>query len=92
MPIDPVSLWRQIDLGEDSDLELKEARFRSHAVSTPPEDDLAAFAIDEGKQQPVHFRLHEPLHLTDSLGANATLWFREMVSASCVFDYRRGDG
>ena len=26
--------------------------------------------------------------LTDSLGACATLWFREMVGTSCVFDYR----
>ena len=45
-------------------------------------------AIDEGKQQPVHFRLNEPVRLTDSLGANATVWFREMVGASCVFDFR----
>ena len=45
-------------------------------------------AIDDGKQQPVHFRLNEPVRLTDSLGANATVWFREMVGASCVFDFR----
>ena len=49
-------------------------------------------AIDDGKQQPVHFRLNEPLRLTDSLGANVTLWLREMVGASCVFDYRGGGG
>ncbi len=49
-------------------------------------------AIDDGKQQPVHFRLNEPLRLTDSLGVDVTLWFREMVGASCVFDYRGGSG
>ena len=45
-------------------------------------------AINDGQTQPVHFALNEPLRLTDSLGASATLWFREMVGASCVFDYR----
>ena len=52
MPIDPIPLWRQINLGADSGLELKEARFRSHRVSGPPEDALAdalaAFANAEG--------------------------------------------
>ena len=45
-------------------------------------------AINDGLQQPVRFNLNEPVRLTDSMGANATLWFREMVGASCVFDYR----
>ena len=45
-------------------------------------------AINDGQTQPVHFALNEPVRLTDSLGASATLWFREMVGASCVFDYR----
>ena len=45
-------------------------------------------AINDGQIQPVHFVLNEPVHLTDSLGARATLWFREMVGTSCVFDYR----
>ena len=45
-------------------------------------------AINAGQTQPVHFVLNEPVHLTDSQGARATLWFREMVGASCVFDYR----
>ena len=44
-------------------------------------------AINDGQTQPVHFALNEPVRLTDSLGASATLWFREMVGASCVFDY-----
>ena len=38
--------------------------------------------------QPVHFALNEPVRLTDALGVRATLWFREMLGASCVFDYR----
>ena len=45
-------------------------------------------AIDDGLQQPVQFSLNEPVRLTDSMGAVATLWFREMVGSSCVFDYR----
>ena len=45
-------------------------------------------AINDGLQQPVHFSLNEPVRLTDSMGAIATLWFREMVGSSCVFDYR----
>ena len=44
-------------------------------------------AINDGQAQPVHFALNEPVRLTDSLGARATLWFREMVGASCIFDY-----
>lgn len=45
-------------------------------------------AINDGMQQPVHFSLDEPVRLTDSLGATATVWFREMMGTSCVFDYR----
>ena len=45
-------------------------------------------AVNDGRQQPVRFNLNEPVRLTDSMGAGATLWFREMVGASCVFDYR----
>ena len=48
-------------------------------------------AIDGGLPQPVHFKLNDPVRLTDSLGAEATLWFREMVGGSCVFDYRHDD-
>ena len=45
-------------------------------------------AINDGLQQPVHFDLNEPVRLTDSMGASATLWFREMLGSSCIFDYR----
>ncbi len=47
-------------------------------------------AINDGVQQPVHFSLNEAVRLTDSMGAEATLWFREMVGSSSVFDYRAG--
>ena len=45
-------------------------------------------AVNDGQQQPVRFNLNEPIRLTDSMGTGATLWFREMVGSSCVFDYR----
>lgn len=48
-------------------------------------------AINEGQAQPVHFKLNEPLRLTDALGNNATVWFREMRGASTVFDYTFDD-
>ena len=44
-------------------------------------------AINDGLQQPVHFNLNEPVRLTDSIGASATLWCREMLGSSCIFDY-----
>ena len=45
-------------------------------------------AVNKGLPQPVRFALNEPVRLTDSLGASATVWFREIAGASCVFDYR----
>ncbi len=45
-------------------------------------------AINDGLQQPVHFTLNEPVRLTDSIGASATLWFREILGSSCVFDHQ----
>ena len=45
-------------------------------------------AVDDGRRQPVYFVLNGPVRLTDSLGARATLWFREMLGSSFVFDYR----
>ena len=45
-------------------------------------------AVNEGQTQPVRFALNEPVRLTDSFGASATVWFREIVGSSCVFGYR----
>ena len=41
MPIDEPRLWQQVALGEDTALELKEARFRGDRVVGPRRDDLA---------------------------------------------------
>ena len=49
-------------------------------------------AINDGLQQPVQFRIDEAVRLTDSMGASATLWFREMRGSSSVFDYRYTPG
>ena len=35
MPVDTTRLWEQVALGEDTDLELKEARFRGDRVAGP---------------------------------------------------------
>ena len=52
MPVDTTRLWEQVALGEDTDLELKEARFRGDRVAGPRRDDLAdelaAFANAQG--------------------------------------------
>ncbi len=44
-------------------------------------------AVNDGAQQPVHFQLDEPVKLTDAFGSTVTVWFREVVGASSVFDY-----
>ncbi len=43
--------------------------------------------INEGQPQPVHFELNRPVNLRDINGTCVTLWFREMIGASCIFDY-----
>ncbi|MCY3628952.1 MAG: putative DNA binding domain-containing protein [Bacteroidota bacterium] len=45
-------------------------------------------AINQGEPQPVHFALNDPIHLKDTFGVGATLWFREMIGTCCVFDYQ----
>ncbi len=47
-------------------------------------------AVNDGAAQPVVFQLNEPLKLTDALGNTATVWFREAIGASSVFDYAVG--
>ncbi len=44
--------------------------------------------INEGESQPVLFAMDESIQLTDTFGANAILWFREMIGTCCVFDYQ----
>ena len=49
-------------------------------------------AINDGAQHPVYFALNDPIRLTDANGAKATVWFREMLGESSVFDYVFEDG
>ena len=44
-------------------------------------------AIDEGKQQPVHFRLNHPLRLTDVSGFEWIVRFVEMIGKSALLEY-----
>lgn len=52
MPVDTSHLWKQIRLGEDTDLELKEVQFQGRRISAPHRRDLAdefaAFANARG--------------------------------------------
>ena len=44
-------------------------------------------AIDEGKQQPVHFKLNQRLRLTDSNGHEWIVRFIEMIGKSALLEY-----
>ncbi|MXX36997.1 MAG: AAA family ATPase [Gemmatimonadetes bacterium] len=44
-------------------------------------------AIDNGKQQPVHFRLNQPLRLTDVNGFEWIVRFIEMIGESALLEY-----
>jgi len=44
-------------------------------------------AIDEGRQQPVHFKLNEPLRLTDVNGLECVVRVVEMVGNSSLLEY-----
>ena len=45
-------------------------------------------AIDQGKQQPVHFALGEDLRLTDADGREATVRIVDVVGRSALLEYR----
>ena len=44
-------------------------------------------AIDEGRQQPVHFKLKEPLRLTDVNGVEYVVRVVEMIGNSSLLEY-----
>jgi len=44
--------------------------------------------INQGEAQPVQFGLKEPVHIGDTRGTKATLWFQEVIGTSCIFDYQ----
>lgn len=49
-------------------------------------------AIDEGKQQPVHFKLNQPLRLTDVNGFEWVVRFIEMMGKAALLEYERPGG
>ena len=52
----------------------------------------ANVAIDGGKQQPVRFKLNQPLRLTDVNGIEWIVRFIEMIGNSALLEYERPDG
>ena len=44
-------------------------------------------SINDGRQQPVHFKLGEPLRLTDVRGAEWSVRFVDMTGNSSVLEY-----
>ncbi len=46
-------------------------------------------AIDEGKQQPVHFKLNHPLRLTDVSGFEWIVRFTDMIGKSAILEYEK---
>ena len=48
-------------------------------------------AIDEGRQQPVSFRLGKPLGLTDAFGVEMTVSVVEIIGRSALLEYRPFD-
>ena len=44
-------------------------------------------AIEEGKQQPIHFKLNQPLRLTDVNGFEWVVRFIEMIGKSALLEY-----
>ena len=45
-------------------------------------------AIEEGRQQPVHFRLSKPLRLTDAFGVELSVAFVDIRGRSALVEYR----
>ena len=48
-------------------------------------------AIDGGKQQPVHFKLNQPLLLTDGEGVERIVRFIDMIGKSTLLEYESPD-
>ena len=45
-------------------------------------------AIEEGRQQPVHFRMGKPLRLTDAFGAELSVTIVDIVGRAALVEYR----
>lgn len=48
-------------------------------------------SIEEGRQQPVHFRLGYPLNLTDAFGAQFSVIIVDILGRSALVEYRSLD-
>ena len=51
----------------------------------------SSIAINQGKQQPVHFALGEDLRLTDADGREATVRVVDVVGRSALLEYQTGN-
>ena len=86
----------RLALGEDSRVAFRKASFKEERIVAPrPEDThdrtyLYAFniAIDEGTPQPVHFRMNQPLSLTDVHGVERIVQVLEMIGHSGLLEYQ----
>ena len=45
-------------------------------------------AIEQGRQQPVHFRLRQPLRLTDAFGVELSVTIIDIIGRSALLEYR----
>ena len=45
-------------------------------------------AIEQGRQQPVHFRLSRPMRLTDAFGVELSVTIVDIVGSSALVEYR----
>ncbi|MCY4511484.1 MAG: hypothetical protein OXG35_31650, partial [Acidobacteria bacterium] len=45
-------------------------------------------AIEQGRQQPVHFRLREPLRLTDAFGVELSVTIIDIIGRAALLEYR----
>ena len=48
---------------------------------------VTSVAINDGQQQPVHFKLGEPMRLMDVHGAKRLVRFVELIGNSSVLEY-----
>ena len=45
-------------------------------------------AIEQGRQQPVHFRLGKPMRLTDAFGAELSVTIVDITGTAALVEYR----
>lgn len=45
-------------------------------------------AIEQGRQQPVHFRLRRPIQLTDAFGVELSVTIVDIIGRTSLLEYR----